>query len=73
MSAALVERVAEVHETPSVITAALEVAAEKSQADPHPLVPVFVLGTIALMGALLAVGTMMAMLAIRGTGLDAAF
>ncbi|HLW51433.1 MAG TPA: hypothetical protein VKW06_01200 [Candidatus Angelobacter sp.] len=68
MSAALAEVV-----VPVPIQSRIQPSVEKANADPHPLVPVFVFGAIALMGAVLAVGTILALLALRPTGITAPF
>jgi hypothetical protein len=77
MSAALVERVAEIPVTsgqrsPSLLPASVPSDADKrSLADPHPLAPVLVMGVISLAGALAFIGIIMAWLALRPTGLNA--
>jgi hypothetical protein len=73
MSAALVERVDEAQKGPTLIVTEPKTATAKTVADPHPLLPVFVLGAIALIGAFALVGTIMALLALRGTGLTSPF
>jgi hypothetical protein len=71
MSAALVERIAETQELPSLVQVKVETPTQKSEGDAHPLVPVFIFGAIALAGAFAVVGTIIALLALRGTGLNA--
>lgn len=79
MSAALVERVAEVPvtETPKTLSLVPEpseakLEQEKSN-DPHPLVPMFIMGAISVAGALAFIGMILAWLALRPTGLNAPF
>jgi hypothetical protein len=71
MSAALVERIAETQELPSLVQVKVETPTQKSESDAHRLLPVFIFGAIALVGAFAVVGTIMALLALRGTGLNA--
>lgn len=82
MSAALVERVIEspktTVESQKPVSPVLVVpapvspeAAEKPFIDAHPLVPVFVMGGIALIGALAFVGSILMWLALRPSGVMA--
>jgi hypothetical protein len=72
MSTAVVERIAEqpknadlvlVSQPPEAVTA--------EEWDPHPLVPVFVAGVISLVLAVTFVGSILAWLALRHTGVMA--
>jgi hypothetical protein len=68
MSAAIAEQI--------VVVAKAATANEKvdiSQADPHPLVPVFVLGAVALASAVTVVGIILGLLALRPTGFFSPF
>lgn len=79
MSAALVERVAEVPaaDTPKTLSLVATSSEAKSEqenfSDPHPLVPVFIMGAISVAGALAFIGMILAWLALRPTGLNAPF
>jgi hypothetical protein len=79
MSAALVESLAESAKTAvksrqpaySGTAVQLRVSSETAQseaADPHPLVPVFLIGSMALIGALAFVGSILIWLALRNSG-----
>jgi hypothetical protein len=80
MSAALVERVVENPKTavgkpelvPAVQTTTPKAVAEPVQErDPHPLVPVFIMGGIALISAFAFVGSIIAWLLLRHSGVMA--
>ena len=66
MSAAVAEQIVVTAKTASV-------HAENSQADLHPLVPVFVLGAVALAVAVTVVGIIVGLLALRPTGFFSPF
>jgi len=67
MNAALVQPIAESPQTLSLV----QPVREESSDDRHPLLPVFVAGAIALAGALLFVGSILAWLALRSSGISA--
>jgi hypothetical protein len=66
MSAAIAEQIVVTAKTASV-------QIENRQADRHPLVPVFVLGAVALATAVTVVGIIMGLLALRPTGFFSPF
>lgn len=80
MSAALVERVVESPKTavgkPELVSAAKgtqpkAVAEPIQERDPHPLVPVFIMGGIALISAFAFVGSIVMWLLLRHSGVMA--
>jgi hypothetical protein len=80
MSAALVERVVENPKTaagkPELVPAAQgtppkAVAEPVGEGDPHPLVPVFIMGGIALISAFAFVGSIIVWLSLRHSGVMA--
>jgi hypothetical protein len=77
MSSAVMERTieqAEIREWIAVKTAPDEpksVETKKELADPHPLVPVFIAGVISLTAALVFVGSILAWIALRHSGVMA--
>lgn len=72
MSSAVLERIVEPPKKLELvaISPALEVA-ENSWSDPHPLLPVFVAGAISLLAATTFVGSILAWLALRHSGVMA--
>jgi hypothetical protein len=76
MGATLVEPVVEIPKTiaespktvPAVPAGVQPERAEPEAADPHPLVPVFLIGGMALIGALAFVGSIVIWLALRYSG-----
>ncbi len=79
MSTALVEPIVESPKTaaegpklaPKLEVIAAQVREEPRKGDPHPLVPVFVIGGIALIGALAFVGSIIMLLVLRHSGVMA--
>jgi hypothetical protein len=73
MSTAVVERIAEERPKLDLVTAkpASTVYEETEQWDPHPLIPVFVAGAVSLVLALTFIGSILAWLALRHTGVMA--
>jgi hypothetical protein len=74
MSTAVLERIAEQPITQKqdlvLISPALKIA-EKTLDDPHPLVPVFIAGAMSLALSVLFVGSILAWLALRHSGVMA--
>jgi hypothetical protein len=71
MSSAVMERVLEEPRTQGPVLVPPVKVAEKTWEDPHPLVPVFIAGVIALALSALFVGSILAWLALRHTGVMA--
>jgi len=72
MSTAVVERIAEQPKKADlVLVSAPPKPATEEAWDPHPLVPVFVAGVISLVLAVTFVGSVLAWLALRHTGVMA--
>jgi hypothetical protein len=72
MSTAVVERIAEQPKKADlVLVSAAPRAVAEEVWDPHPLVPVFIAGAISLVLAVTFVGSILAWLALRHTGVMA--
>jgi len=78
MSSAVLERIVEQPEKAELIVMPAESlvttqadAIEKEPADPHPLLPVFIAGAISLTLAAMFVGSILAWLALRHSGVMA--
>ena len=72
MSTAVVERIAEQpQKTDLVLVSAPSSVAEKTWEDPHPLVPVFIAGAISLVLSVTFIGSILAWLALRHSGVMA--
>ena len=72
MSTAVVERIAEQPKNADlVLVSQPQQAATVEDWDPHPLVPVFVAGVISLVLSVAFVGSVLAWLALRHTGVMA--
>jgi hypothetical protein len=72
MSTAVVERIAEQPKKADlVLVSAAPSASEKTWEDPHPLLPVFMAGAISLVLAVAFVGSILAWLALRHSGVMA--
>jgi hypothetical protein len=73
MSTAVVERIAEERPKLDLVTAkpTPQVYEETEQWDPHPLIPVFVAGAVSLLLSLTFIGSILAWLALRHSGVMA--
>lgn len=72
MSTAVMERIAEQPKKADlVLVSPSPSASEKTWEDPHPLLPVFVAGAISLILAVTFVGSILAWLALRHSGVMA--
>ena len=71
MNAALLQPIAESPQTLALVPPPVQPVREELSDDRHPLLPVFVAGAIALAGALLFVGSILAWLALRSSGISA--
>jgi hypothetical protein len=73
MSTAVVERIAEERPKLDLVPARPkpQVYEETEQWDPHPLIPVFVAGAVSLILALSFIGSILAWLALRHSGVMA--
>jgi len=73
MSSAAVERVVEQRPKLDLVVAkpAPTVYEETEQWDPHPLIPVFIAGVVSLVLALTFIGSILAWLALRHSGVMA--
>ncbi|HEX3093149.1 MAG TPA: hypothetical protein VHW72_11035 [Candidatus Angelobacter sp.] len=72
MSTAVVERIAEQPKKADlVLVSPSPSASEKTWEDPHPLVPVFIAGVISLVLAVTFIGSILAWLALRHSGVMA--
>ena len=71
MSTAVLERVAEQPKMDLVSPDPAPRVAEKDFPDPHPLLPVFVAGAISLLLAVTLIGSVLAGLALRHSGIMA--
>ena len=73
MSTAVVERIAEERPKLDLVAArpAPQIYEETEQWDPHPLIPVFVAGAVSLVLALTFIGSILAWLALRQSGVMA--
>jgi len=71
MSTAVLERIAEQPKADLVLVSPSPSAGEKTWEDPHPLLPVFVAGAISLVLAMTFIGSILAWLALRHTGVMA--
>jgi hypothetical protein len=72
MSTAVVERIAEQPKKADlVLVNPSPSASEKTWEDPHPLLPVFVAGAISLVLAVTFIGSILAWLALRHSGVMA--
>jgi hypothetical protein len=73
MSSAVMERIAEERPKLDLIPAkpAPQVQEEAGQWDPHPLIPVFVAGVISLILPVTFIGSILAWLALRHSGVMA--
>ena len=72
MSTAVVERIAEQPKKADLtLVSPSPSAGEKNWEDPHPLLPVFVAGAISLIVAVTFIGSILAWLALRHSGVMA--
>ena len=72
MSTAVMERIAEQpKKADPVLASALPRVVTEEAWDPHPLVPVFIAGAISLVLAVTFIGSILAWLALRHTGVMA--
>jgi hypothetical protein len=73
MSSVAVQKIAEARPKLDVVAAqpAPKIYEETEQWDPHPLVPVFVAGAVSLLLALSFIGSILAWLALRHSGVMA--
>jgi hypothetical protein len=71
MSTAVVERIAEERPKLDLVTSKPTIYEETEQWDPHPLIPVFVAGAISLILSLTFIGSILAWLALRHSGVIA--
>lgn len=71
MSAAIAEPIVPSPKTLTLVPPAIAPEPKGASADRYPLIPVFVAGVIAMTGALLFVGWILAWLALRHSGINA--
>ena len=71
MSSAVLERIEQPRKLELVTVTPEPQVPEKELVDPHPLLPVFIAGAIALTLAVMFVGSVLAWLALRHTGIMA--
>lgn len=73
MSTAVVERIAEERPKLNLVTAkpAPAVYEKTEQWDPHPLLPIFIAGAVSLLLAVTFIGSILAWLALRHSGVMA--
>ena len=71
MSTAVLERVAEQPRMDLVSPDPVPRVAEKDFSDPHPLLPVFIAGAVSLVVAVTVIGSVLAGLALRHSGIMA--
>jgi hypothetical protein len=72
MSTAVLERIAEQPKKADlVLVTPIPQAVTQEEWDPHPLVPVFIAGAISLVLAMTFIGSVLAWLALRHTGVMA--
>jgi hypothetical protein len=71
MSTAVLERVAEQPRMDLVSPDPVPKVADKDLSDPHPLLPVFIAGAVSLLVAVTLIGSVLAGLALRHSGIMA--
>ena len=71
MSTAVLERVAEQPKMDLVSPDPVPRVADKDFSDPHPLLPVFIAGAVSLLLAVTLIGSVLAGLALRHSGIMA--
>jgi hypothetical protein len=71
MSTAVVERVAEERPKLDLVPSSPKIYAPTEVWDPHPLIPVFVAGAVSLILSLTFIGSILAWLALRHSGVMA--
>ena len=71
MSSAAVERVVEQIRKLDLVPSKPAIHDETEQGDPHPLIPVFVAGAVSLILSLTFIGSILAWLALRHSGVMA--
>ena len=73
MTAALAQPIVREPKPLTLVPTPAESAPKPAPADRNPLLPVFIAGGIAMAGALMFVGTILMWLALRHTGINAAW
>jgi hypothetical protein len=68
MSTAVVERIAEERPKLDLVLSKPKIHEATEQWDPHPLIPVFVAGAVSLILSLTFIGSILAWLALRHSG-----